>query len=87
MTDDQAMDLVRHIETPVLTFTATEESPWASRAKLEARRRAMAHGSHVNLEGHHYFHMDDPGRIAETIRDFIIEHDQAQRRETHEQAE
>jgi hypothetical protein len=31
--------------------------------------------------------MDDPGRIAETIRDFIIEHDQAQRRETHEQAE
>lgn len=87
MTDDQAMDLVRHIEAPVLTFTVTEESPWASRAKLEARRQAMAHARHVNLEGHHHFHMDDPGRIAETIQDFIIEHDQPQRRDAHEHVE
>jgi len=87
MTDEQAMDLVAHIEAPVLTFTATEESPWASRAKLEARRQAMAHGTHINLEGHHHFHMDDPDRIAETIQDFIIEHDQPQRRDIHEQAD
>jgi pimeloyl-ACP methyl ester carboxylesterase len=87
MTDDQAMDLVRHIEAPVLTFTATKESPWASGAKREARRQAMAHGIHVNLEGHHHFHMDDPGQIAETIQNFIIEHDQPQSRDAHEQAD
>jgi pimeloyl-ACP methyl ester carboxylesterase len=87
MTDDQAMDLVRHIEAPALTFTATEESPWASRTKLEARQQAMAHGRHVSLEGHHHFHMDDPGRIAETIQDFIIEHDQPQHRDAHEKVD
>lgn len=75
MTDDQAMDLVRHIESPVLSFTATEDSPWSSSAKLEARRQAMAHGRHLSVQGHHHFHMDDPGRIAETIQAFIIEHD------------
>ena len=91
MTDEQAMDLVQHIDTPILTFTATEESPWSSRAKHEARRRAMVHGRHISLEGHHHFHMDDPGRIAETIREFILENDQpnptTQNREPHEQAD
>lgn len=85
MTDEQALDLIRHVESPVLTFTVTEESPWSSRAKLEARRQALAHGKHVSLEGHHHFHMDDPGVIAETIREFITEHDLTQRREPHEQ--
>jgi len=87
MTDEQAMDLLRHIEAPVLSFTATEDSPWASRSKMEARRQAMAHGTHINLEGHHHFHMDEPGRIAETIQEFIIEHDQPQRGDAHEQVE
>ncbi len=91
MTDEQAMDLMQHIKAPVLTFTATEESPWSSRAKHEARRRALAHGKHVSLEGHHHFHMDDPGRIAETIREFILENDQpnqtTQNRDHHEQAD
>jgi len=75
MTDEQAMDLVRNIQAPALTFTVTEDSPWSSRAKLEERRQAIAHGEHVVLEGHHHFHMDDPGNIAETIRDFIIDND------------
>jgi len=87
MTDEQALDLMRHIEPPVLTFTVTEESPWSSRAKLEARRQALAHGRHISLEGHHHFHMDDPGVIAETIQDFIIDNDLTQRREPHEQAD
>jgi hypothetical protein len=87
MTDEQALDLVRHVEAPVLTFTAIEESPWASRAKLQARREAMAGGRHESVDGNHHFHMDDPGRIAETIQDFIIEHDQPQARVTHEQAD
>jgi len=87
MTDNQALDLVQHVEAPALTFTATEESPWASRAKLEARREALAHGRHINLEGHHHFHMDDPDRIAETIQDFIMEHDQPQKRDPNEQSD
>ena len=77
MTDEQAMDLVRNIQAPALTFTVTEDSPWSSRAKLEERRRAIAHGKHETLEGHHHFHMDDPGQIADTVRDFIIDNDRS----------
>ena len=87
MSDDQALELVSNIEPPVLTFITTEESPWASRAKLEAGRRAIAHGRHVSLEGHHHFHMDAPEQIAETIQDFIIDNDLPQARDKHEQSD
>lgn len=87
MTDEQAMDLVSHIEAPTLTFTTTEDSPWSSRAKLEARRQAFTHAKHVRLEGHHHFHMDAPGKIAETIQDFVIDHDRPPKRGQNEQAE
>jgi len=84
MTDEQALDLVSHIEAPALTFTATRESPWSSSAKLEARKQAMAHGRHESLEGHHHFHMDAPAQIAETVQNFIIDNDQPQHREPHD---
>jgi pimeloyl-ACP methyl ester carboxylesterase len=75
MTDEQALDLLRNICAPVLTFTATPDSPWALREKLEKRRMIMQHGVHETLEGHHHFHMDVPAKIAKTIREFIIEND------------
>ena len=58
MTDEQALDLVSNISAPVLSFTTTPDSPWASREKLEKRRRAMDHGVHETLEGGHHFHME-----------------------------
>jgi len=61
MSDDQVLDLLRHIEAPVLSLTVTADSPWVSAAQLEARMRA--------------FHMDAPGEIAETVREFILGHD------------
>ena len=76
MTDEQALEFLEHVRAPVLTFTATEESPWSTRAKLEQRKQAISHGRHVTLQGHHHFHMDAPGEIAETIQNFIIENDQ-----------
>jgi len=82
MTDEQALDLIRQIESPALTLTAIEDSPWSSREKLEARRLAMAHARHERLEGHHHFHMDDPQRIAETVQDFILENDAPATRRT-----
>jgi pimeloyl-ACP methyl ester carboxylesterase len=75
MTDEQALDLVNNIQAPVLTFTVTEDSPWSSPAKLEARRQALAHGKHEILKGHHHFHMDDPGQIAEPVQAFILDND------------
>jgi len=87
MTDDQAIELASHIEAPTLTLIATEDSPWSSRAKMQARRKAIAHAKLVTLEGHHHFHMDAPGQIAETIQDFIIDNDHPPKREQDEQAD
>lgn len=87
MTDEQALELLKDVRAPALTFTATEESPWSSRAKLEERKKAMAHGRHLKLQGHHHFHMDAPGEIAETIQDFIIDNDRNPHRGHDEQAD
>ena len=75
MTEDQVLDLLRHIECPTLTYQATPESTWFSRAQVEARKSAIAHGEHLAIEGQHHFHMDAPAAIAETVQSFILRND------------
>jgi pimeloyl-ACP methyl ester carboxylesterase len=75
MSEEQALDLLRHVEAPVLTLHVTPESPWFTRELIEARKAAIGGARHLTLEGHHHFHMDAPGGIAETIRSFILEHE------------
>jgi len=75
MTDEQALDLLQHINAPTISFTATTESPWFSAQKIKACKDAIAHGRHETLEGHHHFHMDEPEKIADTIQEFIVTND------------
>jgi pimeloyl-ACP methyl ester carboxylesterase len=75
MTEEQALDLLHHIEAPVLTMHVTPESPWFTRERIAARQAAIPHGRHLTFEGHHHFHMDAPAAIAETIRAFFLQHD------------
>jgi pimeloyl-ACP methyl ester carboxylesterase len=77
LTEEQVLDMLRHIEAPTLTFQATPASTWFSPERIAARKQAIAHGRHVQVEGHHHFHMDDPEAIADTIQDFILENDAA----------
>jgi pimeloyl-ACP methyl ester carboxylesterase len=76
MTEDQALDLLRHIEAPVLTLHVTPESPWFTRERIAARLAAIPNGRHLTCAGHHHFHMDAPAAIAETIQAFFLQHDQ-----------
>jgi pimeloyl-ACP methyl ester carboxylesterase len=76
MTEEQALDLLRHIEAPVLTLHVTPDSPWFTRERIAARQAAIPNGRHLSFEGHHHFHMDAPAAIAETIQAFFLEHDQ-----------
>jgi len=85
MTEDQVLDLLRHVESPTLVFQATAESAWFTPDRLQARMRALADARHVSVDGHHHFHMDQPDAIARPIQAFILEHDQpAKEREQHE---
>jgi len=88
MTDEQALDFLQHIEAPVLSLIATQEAPWSSSAKMEMRKQAIAHGRHEVVTGHHHFHMDEPGKIAQTIQSFILASDKpANTRDQNEQAD
>jgi pimeloyl-ACP methyl ester carboxylesterase len=82
MTEEQVLDLLQHIECPTLTYQATPESTWFSRAQVEARKSAIAHGEHLAIEGHHHFHMDAPAAIAETVQSFISRNDRQPKRNT-----
>ena len=75
MTEEQVVDLLRRVEAPVLTMQVTPVSEWFTPERIGARKAALAGARHITLEGHHHFHMDAPGGIAETIRSFILEHD------------
>jgi pimeloyl-ACP methyl ester carboxylesterase len=75
MTEEQVLDLLRHVEADTLTFQVTDDSPWISADRIDARKQALAHARHIALGGHHHFHMDEPATIAETMRAFILEHD------------
>jgi pimeloyl-ACP methyl ester carboxylesterase len=85
MTEEQVLDLLRHVESPTLVFQATAESAWFTPERLAARRRALASVRLVTVHGHHHFHMDQPDEIDEPVRAFILEHDQpTKERKLHE---
>jgi pimeloyl-ACP methyl ester carboxylesterase len=75
MTEEQVVDLLRHVDAPVLTLQVTPVSEWITPERIGARKAALAGARHITLEGHHHFHMDAPGGIAETIQSFVLEHD------------
>lgn len=75
MTEEQVLDLLRHIEAPVLSWHAAPASPWFSADKVRRRQAAIPRGRHLSVPGSHHFHMQDPDSIAATMVAFVLEHD------------
>ena len=73
LTEEQVLHYLRHIETGVLSLTAAQLAPVGSEEKVKSRAAAVRHGRHLTVEGDHHFHMHQPGQIAATIREFILE--------------
>jgi pimeloyl-ACP methyl ester carboxylesterase len=76
MTDDQALDFLRHIQAPVMSMMADPAPAWSSETKNALRRGAIANGVHHTVAGHHHFHMDEPEKIAGAVQTFILRNDQ-----------
>lgn len=76
MSEDQALDCLRHIVAPTLSLTASPLTPWISEDYYRTRTLAIPHGQHQLLVGHHHFHMDQPELVAEILRSFILKHHQ-----------
>lgn len=75
MSEEQALNLLAHIETPVLSFVTARVSPWLSGEQLAARKQALPRGRHETVDSHHHFHMDAPALIADRIQDFVLGND------------
>ncbi|MDT8321060.1 MAG: alpha/beta hydrolase [Xanthomonadales bacterium] len=75
MSDGQALNLMAHIEAPVLSFVTARASPWLSAEQQEARNRVIPRGRHETVDGHHHFHMDEPALIAGRIQEFVLGND------------
>ncbi len=75
ITEDQVLELLSHIECPVLAIQATTGSSWVSQDKAEARKAALVNARHLRVEGRHHLHMEQPEMIAADVQSFILLHD------------
>ena len=73
--EDQVLDMFRHIEAPALSMVATHDERYISAAQLQARLAALANGRQEEVGGGHHVHMEKPELIGGMIRDFINEYD------------
>ena len=75
ISEEQALAYLGAITAPILSLTATPFAPFVSQKKFEARAKAMPHGKHEILSGHHHMHMDQSKAIAARVQPFILEQD------------
>jgi pimeloyl-ACP methyl ester carboxylesterase len=76
LTEEQALDCLRTIKTPLLSLMATPLAKWYSEDKIRTRQAVTQHGRHETIEGQHHFHMDKPEKVAKIIQSFILSNEQ-----------
>lgn len=72
--EDQVLDIFRHIEAPALAMSATPLQFFREEL-YHARLEALTKVRHQLIEGGHHFHMEKPELVAGMIRDFIVAYD------------
>ncbi len=70
MTEPQAEAFLRNIACPVLVITGSQGYPLVAKS-VKARLPWLAKGHHVQCEGHHHLHMDNPQQVADCIHQFL----------------
>jgi pimeloyl-ACP methyl ester carboxylesterase len=71
MTEEQVRDILAAIEAPTLSLTALPLNRWIDAETARRRVAAIPDCRSRAIEGHHHFHMDTPGAIAQLITDFL----------------
>jgi pimeloyl-ACP methyl ester carboxylesterase len=71
MTEEQVLELLAGIEAPSLSIVATPIAHWFKPQQVEKRMAALPRAQHQTIEGHHHFHMEQPGDIAPMIQAFL----------------
>ena len=75
LSDAQALDLLAAIRAPTLVMTSPAISDYLGQDMMEKRLSAISNCKHVSNDGHHHFHMEQPGQVAACITQFLLEQD------------
>ena len=73
--EDQVLELLSHIECPVLAIQVTTGSSWVSQEKTVVRKAALANARYLRVDGTHHLHMEQPEMIAADVQSFILSQD------------
>ena len=76
--DGQALDLLAAIRAPALVMTSASISGYFGEEMTGRRLAAINDCTHVTVQGHHHFHMEDAENTGRRISEFLIQHQQSQ---------
>jgi pimeloyl-ACP methyl ester carboxylesterase len=74
--DDQALDLLNAIRSPTLVITTPTVTDYLGADMLQKRLAAIRDCRHIETDGHHHFHMEQPQRTGACIAEFLNRTDQ-----------
>ena len=75
LTDSQALDLLTAIQSPSLVMTSPAVKKYLGEEKMQQRLSAIGRCTHIDVDGHHHFHMEDAKSTGASISDFLLDGD------------
>ena len=75
LTNDQVLNLLESIQSPVLAITSPTIEKFIGGDVLHERLDRIADCTHITNDGHHHFHMEQPEIIAAHITEFLNKQD------------
>jgi len=74
--DEQSLEILAAIDSPTLAITTPGLVNYFGEEMAHKRLRAIADHKHLELDGHHHFHMEQPQQAGIQITEFLQQHDQ-----------
>ena len=77
--DEQSLEMLAAIRSPTLLITSGAMIDYFGEDMAPKRLCAIPDSEHVETDGHHHFHMEQPGKVGTHITEFLQQQDQSQR--------
>ena len=77
--DEQSLEMLAAIRSPTLLITSGAMIDYFGEDMTHKRLGAIPDREHVESDGHHHFHMEQPEQVGTRITEFLQQQDQSQR--------
>ena len=76
--DEQSLEMLAAIRSPTLLITSGAMIDYFGEDMAHKRLGAIPDSEHVETDGHHHFHMEQPEKVGTHITEFLQQQDQSQ---------